>query len=108
VQPEGRISFEFSLLGPVLEWIGEQIVLASPVLTGTYARSHVVFADGVEADPGNVPEDAKEYVFVNLQPYARKIERGLSPQSPEGVYHAIAALAHQRFGNIARIHYTLR
>ena len=107
VRPDGRISFEFHLAQEALEWIGEQLVLNSPVLTGTYANSHVLFVDGVEAAPGDAPE-GKEYAFVNSLPYARKIERGYSAQAPDGVYEAVAAVASRRFGNIARIRYTFR
>lgn len=107
VKPSGRIIFEFTLLGEVLDWIGEQLVVASPVLTGEYSRSHILLADGVEIVPGSVPE-AREYVFLNVQPYARKIERGLSPQAPDGVYQAVAAVANRRFGNLARIRFSYR
>ena len=108
VKPDGRIAFEFSLFGEVLGWIGNELVMNSPILTGQYARSHILLADGIEIEPGSVPEDAREYVFVNTVPYARKIERGLSPQAPDGVYQAIAAVAARRFGNIARISFSYR
>lgn len=108
VRPDGRIDIEFDLLQQVLEWIGEQLVAMSPVFTGTYARSHVVFADGIEAPPGAVPLDASEWIFINPLPYARKIEHGQSPQAPDGVYEAIAAVAAKRFGNLANVHFTYR
>lgn len=108
VRPNGVIAFEFELLEQLLAWIGEQLVLHSPVLTGKYANSHVVFVDGVEAAPGAVPVDGEEWAFINTVPYARKIERGLSPQAPDGVYEAVAAIASRRFGNLARIRYTFR
>ena len=107
VRPDGRITFEFHLVEEALEWIGEQLVLNSPVLTGTYANSHVMFVDGVEAVGGKAPE-GKEYAFINTLPYSRKIERGYSDQAPDGVYEAVAAVASRRFGNIARIRYTFR
>ena len=54
---------------------------------------------------------AEEYVFINTQPYARKIEgtggRRMAPQAPDGVYQAVATLAQRRFGNIARITFSL-
>lgn len=109
VRPDGVVFAEWSLIGGVLEWIGEELLKASPILTGKYMRSHVMFVDGVEHKPGDpLDEGAAEYAFVNTQPYARKIERGLSPQAPDGVYEVIAALAAQRFGNQARIRYTFR
>lgn len=108
VKPTGVVVAEFELFGEVLEWIGAQLVLASPVRSGRYARSHILFADGVEVTAGAVQEGAGEYVFLNAQPYARKIERGLSAQTPDGVYQSMAAVARQRFGNVARISFTYR
>ncbi|MBX3546899.1 hypothetical protein [Chelatococcus sp.] len=108
VKPDGRIVFEFDLVNEIFAWIGEQLVLHSPVLTGRYRGSHKFYADGVEIEPGlNVP-DAQEYAFVNIQPYARKIERGFSEQAPDGVFEAVAALANARFGNMARIRFSYR
>lgn len=109
VNPDkGTIVFEFSLINELLQWIGEQLVLHSPVLTGQYARSHVLLADGVEVDPDGKIPPAETYTFVNVVPYARKIERGLSDQAPDGVYEVVAVLAQQRFGNIARVRFTYR
>ena len=108
VRPDGTIIFEFKLIESTLGDIAEMLVLASPVRSGRYQGSHALFADGVEVEPGKVPPNASEYALVNSQPYARKIERGLSPQSPEGVYHVVAELAARRFGNIARIRFGFR
>ena len=80
----------------------------SPVLTGRFAKSHELFADGVDTENPNIAPPAEEYVFLNTQPYARKIERGRSPQAPDGVYQAVATLAQRRFGNIARITFSYR
>ena len=107
VKPDGVIVAEFDLVQEVLEWIGEQLLFDSPYLTGRYQRSHRLFADNAEVTPGNIPE-ATEYAFVNLQPYARKIERGQSDQAPEGIYEAIAVTANKRFGNLARIRFSFR
>lgn len=108
VQPDGVVVAEYDLLLEVFAWIGMQLVAHSPRLSGRYVSSHAFFADGVEiASTGAVP-DAYEYVFVNLQPYARKIERGLSSQAPDGVYQAVAAVAARRFGNIATIGFNYR
>ncbi|ODT50264.1 hypothetical protein [Devosia sp. 63-57] len=101
VRPDGVIVAEFDLVNDALEWIGRQLVLTSPVLTGAYARNHVMFADGTEVT-SKIP-DAAEYIFVNMLPYARKIEAGLSDQAPDGVYQAVAVVAARRFGNVARV-----
>lgn len=108
VKPDGVIVYEFRLIEDALEAIGAMLVRASPVRTGRFQGSHVLFADGVEVDPGKIPLGASEYAFVNTQPYARKIERGLSPQAPEGVFHVVAALAARRYGNLARIKFSFR
>jgi hypothetical protein len=104
----GVIAFRFHLIGDVLEWIGEQLVLNSPVLTGAYRNSHIMLADGVEIDPDGEIPPAEEYLFVSTVPYARKIERGQSYQAPDGVYDVVADMAKRRFGNIANIKFTYR
>lgn len=109
VNPDrGLIVFEFELVQEVFAWIGEQLVQHSPVLTGRYSQSHVFTADGVEIEPGAPVPPAQEYIFVNVQPYARKIEppRAQSDQAPAGVYQAVALLARRRFGNVAKIRFT--
>ncbi|SHF02493.1 hypothetical protein SAMN02745157_1464 [Kaistia soli DSM 19436] len=103
VRPDGVIIFEFELLPDIFAWIGKALVEASPRKTGKYSESHLFLADGVVVPPGAAAPQASEYVFVNSQPYARKIDRGLSNQAPDGVYQAVAVLARQRFGNIAMI-----
>lgn len=109
VRPNGVIFTEFELVIDVLRYIGEQLVLNSPVETGRYRRSHILLADGVEIDPAaQLTQIADEYVFINSQPYARKIERGESPEAPDGVYQATATLARRRFGNVARISFSYR
>lgn len=108
VQPNGVIVAEFNLLGDMIEWIGAQLVLNSPRRSGKYASSHVMFVDGVQQQLGSAVADASEVAFVNLQPYARKIERGLSSQAPDGVYQAIASVAARRFGNVARVYFDYR
>lgn len=109
VNPDrGTIVFQFELVDELLQWIGEQLVINSPVLTGRYRDSHVLLADGVEVEIGGQIPQAERYSFVNILPYARKIERGQSDQSPDGVYEVVAALAQRRFGNIARIKFSYR
>lgn len=109
VRPNGVIIAEFDLIVEALQWISRELTLVSPVLSGRYAKSHALFADGQEVEvDAHVPPDASEYVFMNTQPYARKIERGLSSKAPDGVYQVVAALASRRFGNLARITYGFR
>lgn len=102
VKSTDLIVFEFNLVLDVIEWIDAQLILHSPVRTGQYAQSHAWFADDVPMDPQN-PVPAHGYNVLSTQPYARKIERGLSPMAPDGVYEAVAVLARRRFGNVAAI-----
>lgn len=103
VRPNGVIVFEFEMLTDIFAWIGKALVEASPVKSGRYADSHLFLADGVIVPPGAQVPQATEYAFVNSQPYARKIDRGLSDQAPDGVYQVVAAMAQRRFGNIASV-----
>jgi hypothetical protein len=108
VKADGTVVAEFDLLLEVFAWIGKQLLSHSPVRSGRYSKSHMFFADGVEVDPNGVVPEASEYVFLNAQPYARKIEAGLSGQAPDGVYQAVSATANRRFGNIARVYFGYR
>lgn len=113
VTPAGVITATFELVDDVLVWIGEQLLRASPRRSGRYERSHILLADGDEIDPKGTIPSAVEYVFVSTQPYARKIEgdgfrSASSSQAPDGVYEVVAAMANQRFGNIARIKFGWR
>jgi hypothetical protein len=117
VKPHGRIVFEFELQTEMFAWIADQLEVHSPVGTkgpfrpghpGLYRRSHILTADGRLVDLRSVPPAAEEYVFVNILPYARKIERGLSSQAPEGVYQVVATLAQTRWGNVARVRFGYR
>lgn len=111
-QPNNPIGVfvEFELVFEALSWIGDMLEQFSPVgkppkdpHPGLYKRSHVLIADGYEVTDGKIPPLAKRLVYTNIQPYARKIERGFSSQRPEGVYQAVAILASKKFSNIARI-----
>ncbi len=115
VRPDGGvIIYEFELISEALIWIGEQLVANSPVGSGRdphpgqYKSSHTLFADGREIPLGQEAPVADEYVFLNALPYAAKIERGLSPQFPDGVYQSVAALASSRYDNSARITFAYR
>jgi hypothetical protein len=103
--PGGVVFVEFELVFEAISWIGEMLEKHSPYKSGRYQRSHVLLADGVAVDEGAVPPIADRFVWVNVQPYARKIEKGLSSQAPTGVYQAVATMAasSSKFGNVARI-----
>lgn len=102
-----RIVFEYHLLVDVIEFVDGLLQLHSPVRSGLYQASHMWFADDKEFDINNVPP-AEQYVVINTQPYARKIERGLSRMAPDGVYEGVSILAKRRYGNVAYVGYGYR
>lgn len=109
VDPDrGVIVFAFELQLGLFAEIGRLLVLHSPVLTGEYQDSHRLYADGVEVSGFDPKLKAEEWVFASTVPYARKIERGQSDQAPDGVYEAVAALASNRYKNLATIRFSYR
>jgi Bacteriophage related domain of unknown function len=113
VRPNGEIVYEFTLLPDIFQWIDQMLISHSPVKSGRYQASHVLLADGSPCDVAAPPTNASQYVFMDTQPYARKIEglNGKKPESsaaPNGVYEGIAMLAAARFGNVAKIAFGLK
>lgn len=107
----GEIVAEWQSMVPlVLVWIAKTLDERSPVISGEYQRQHRVMADGVEFDVlGDIPQ-AREYVFYNAVPYARRIEIGKTEagrdfviQVAPRIYERTGKDARARFGNIARI-----
>src|SRR5262245_1299929 len=109
VQPGGIIVANFVLIDELLRYIKSQLETHSPFKTGRYKSNHILLADGTQVDIDGSPiPTAEEYVFTNLVPYARKIERGSSTQAPEGVYQTVAHLAQRQFRGLARITFSFR
>lgn len=111
VNPDGgTIIAEWELIGDVLEWIAQTLYDRSPVVSGLYRKSHLLFADGVLIETGKDIPQASEYVFINSQPYARKIEIGKTEsgrdfviQVENRIYERTAKDAKSRFGNLAKV-----
>lgn len=111
VKPDGgTILYEFQLIRTTIDWIEEQLLAHSPVLSGAYRRAHKLYADDIEVPFGAEVPPAQSYVFVNTAPYSRKIEgtgpkdrKPQSSQAPEGVFQAVASLARARFSNSVKI-----
>lgn len=108
VSVNGTIVYEFQVIADVLLFIGRQLEISSPYLSGDYQRSHTIYADGVEIELGGKIPDAVEFVFLSDLPYASKIEHGQSAKAPNGVYEITANQAKKRFGNVATIEFNYR
>lgn len=111
----GIIVADWAVIDDVLIWIGETLRERSPMRSGRYRDSHTLFADGVEIELGAQVPQAGEYVFLNPQPYARKIEIGRTRsgrafviQVQNRIYERTAADARARFGNVVTIMETYR
>lgn len=108
----GIIVADWQLIDDVLQWIFATLRARSPRLSGEYIRSHKLYADGAECDPQR-PPIAKEYTFLNLVPYSRKIEIGKTKsgrdfviQVENRIYERTANDAKAKFGNVAKIRST--
>jgi len=103
-----RIVAEWDLGTTIFQDIMMLLRNASPVLKGEYRDSISLFHNNRQVSISNSLASTGEYFFAATVPYARKIERGVSSQAPNGVFEAVAAVASKRFGNIARIRFTFR
>jgi hypothetical protein len=82
VKPDGGlIEFEFEIPeidAYLLRWIADELDRRSPFVSGDYQHGHVVLADGKVFDVNGPIPEAKEFVFTNTEPYARKLEIGVT------------------------------
>ncbi|XUM25117.1 hypothetical protein ACRAVF_33830 (plasmid) [Bradyrhizobium oligotrophicum S58] len=103
VRPDGEIVYTFQLSRDLFAWIAGELKAFAPVLTGRFVESFLFFVDGVLTELSDDAEisEGDEFVFMSGLPYAGKIEGENrvpeSPQAPNGVFEAVAALAQQRF-----------
>lgn len=106
----GSIIAEWDLFADVLTWIAQTLKERSPRVSGDYIKGHALFADGIQVDPlGSLPQ-AEIFTFINLVPYARKLEVGKTEsgrdfliQVPNRIYERTYQDAKARFGNQAKI-----
>jgi hypothetical protein len=106
----GSIIVEWELINDVLSWIAQTLQDRSPRISGDYKRGHTLFADGVETALGAQIPTADVYTFINLVPYARRLEVGKTDsgrdfliQVPNRIYERTYRDAKARFGNQAKI-----
>lgn len=111
VKPGGSgIIVEWEIVSDVLVWIGQTLRDRSPKVSGDFRDGWTLLADGVEVPKGGKSPAADVYTFVNVVPYARKIEVGKTEsgrdfviQVPNRIAERTAKEAQSRFGNIAKI-----
>lgn len=119
VNPDGgSIIVEFeqaALIGEVLQWIGRTLTERSPYVSGAYKQGHKLLADGQEVAMSGKIEPAEEYTFVNMVPYARRIEIGKTKsgrsfvlQVENRIYERTAKDAKAKFGKAADIQFAYR
>jgi hypothetical protein len=117
VKPNGTILMRFFRLNTAFDWIYQTLVQRSPYRDKRagaqpathYADEHVIFIDGQKVD--EMPRDLSginEVIIANLQPYARKIEKGLSVLAPDGVYEYVASEARAKFKGSVNIEFDYR
>jgi hypothetical protein len=103
VKPYGIIVYEYSRLDEVVQFALETLFDLSPVLSGEYRSSHLLFVDGVEAR--NLADyRGGEIVIINTVPYARKIELGrmkMRISDSDQVYAQAVNAVNARFRNQA-------
>lgn len=103
----GTIIYEFDIATQMVAEIVGLLKKHSPVFKGRYRESFAVFVDGTEvADPMLATADYQEVVILSTVAYARKIERGLSKQTPNGVFQVVAAMASRKYSAIASIKFS--
>lgn len=92
----GHSTLSFDLAGDVIAFTMELARRLSPRSGSnrksrdeTFAESHVAIVDGAVLPAPYRTGAFQRAVIYNLQPYNRKIERGLSRQRPNGVYEAL-------------------
>jgi hypothetical protein len=105
VRPGGVILFKFNRIGPVFDWIYQELLSRSPVgpdKDGHYRDDHWVFLNGDRVEAPDIERTllvsaGSEIVIADLRPYSRKIEAGESVQAPDGVYEITVIAARKKF-----------
>jgi hypothetical protein len=108
----GPIVYKYSNIKSIVEVALDELRKASPVVSGDYVRSHMLFVNGVAVNV--LPETVKpsdEIMIANPVPYARKIEIGKTKtgrdfvvQVPNRIYERVAKSALiPRYRNVAAI-----
>ena len=111
VKPNGVIVYEYNRLGEVVQFTLDTLFDRSPVDSGAYRKSHMLFVDGHPVRNLANWREGQEVVILNTVPYARKIEQGRMKMRVSGtsrVYQTAARIVRRRYGNLASIYFTYR
>lgn len=122
VRPGGTIVFLFGVGAALLTKATDEAIAeflrTAPVgrppkdpHPGLYKNSLALLVNGAQRDAGTEGttiqfKASDEVSLTNLQPYARRIEKGWSPQAPNGVIERIAALIRRRYGRILTVRFS--
>ncbi len=101
VKPFGIITYVFLRMSQVGIFAIQTARDLSPVQSGRYRKSWMILIDGKLVSETLVPDDVKEIILVNNQPYARKIQvRGARIVGvPPGIVEKIKQLVLRQFRN---------
>lgn len=114
VKQDGVIVATWELTTEVVRYCYDKIEQTAPRRTGRFAKSVRIYADGIEVETPEEAVGAGEVVIAPTVPYARKIEGQFSKEAvawvtnPNGVFHAVAAMAAAKYGNVAKIKFGAR
>jgi len=114
VKPGGVVVALFAVRAAAIDFTWEALAQLSPVDQNpktvdsiVYRDRHLLLVNGEEREPPVDVQPDDIVTFVNLLPYARKIEKGWSKkQAPDGVYEAATAIVKARFGNIVDVRFS--
>lgn len=113
VRPGGTVVALFDVHTAAIDFTYETLLKLSPVDESedadsiVYKDNHRLLVNGQEVGPPPVEIGVDDVVtFVNLLPYARRLERGYSDQAPNGIYEVASAIVKARFGNIVDVRFS--
>lgn len=112
VKPGGVVVALFAVHAAAIDFTWETLARLSPVDQSpnadniVYRDNHLLLVNGEEREPPVSVEPDDIVTFVNLLPYARRIEQGHSKkQAPDGVYEVATAIVKARFGNVVNVRF---
>ncbi|MER8762890.1 hypothetical protein [Mesorhizobium sp. M0968] len=111
VKPTGVIVYRYPRVEQVVQFAMETLFDLSPVLSGEYRNSHMLFINGVPYPNLKGWRPGLEISITNPVPYARKIEVGKMKMRVPGtdlVYQRARRKIMARYGNMVDVKFTYR